>query len=465
MDNSISKMRPELVKEWSEKNAPLTPDQVPFGSNKLYWWHGLCGHEWQTSAKARSHGENCPICNNTRIIPGINDLESLEPELAREWSPKNPTPASAVGVGSHKKAIWKGKCGHEWSAVIRNRVAGAGCPYCSHNIVLPGFNDLETLFPGVAKEWSPRNLPLKPSQVAAYSNRKVWWRCEHGHEWYTLISTRSYGSKCPYCSGIKLLKGFNDFSTLHLDLASEWSERNGSLSPDSVNERSTKNVWWHCSKCGNEYKAVIKSHVRGLQCPVCAQRAVLSGYNDLATTDPDLTLEWDYEKNRKWTPQTISRNSMYPVWWKGACGHTWKDKVCNRAVDKAGCIYCESDFRKSLPQLLVILYAGRNHIKYILDDEEVIGIPLDAYIPGIKTAFAFPYRGTDREEGELRVLQHLCEKRGIRFERIASKDPVELCIAIKQAFAKAHIYIHSDPESDIAVIRERFMTWRKRSHK
>ena len=57
MENSISNMRPELVKEWSEKNYPLTPDCVPFGSNKLYWWRGSCGHEWQTSAKARSYGE------------------------------------------------------------------------------------------------------------------------------------------------------------------------------------------------------------------------------------------------------------------------------------------------------------------------------------------------------------------------------------------------------------------------
>lgn len=38
MENSISKMRPELVPEWSPKNLPLTPDEVPFGSNKLYWW-------------------------------------------------------------------------------------------------------------------------------------------------------------------------------------------------------------------------------------------------------------------------------------------------------------------------------------------------------------------------------------------------------------------------------------------
>ncbi|MBQ7548579.1 MAG: zinc-ribbon domain-containing protein, partial [Clostridia bacterium] len=118
-----------------------------------------------------------------------------------------------IGPGSHKKVIWHGKCGHEWEAPIRNRVNGAGCPYCSHNIVLPGFNDLQTLLPELAKEWSERNLPLLPSQVTAHVNRKVWWKCSKGHEWNTLISTRSYGSKCPYCSSIITLKGFNDFAT------------------------------------------------------------------------------------------------------------------------------------------------------------------------------------------------------------------------------------------------------------
>lgn len=173
MKNSIAQMRPELVKEWSIRNAPLTPEAVPFGSNKLYWWRGACGHEWQTSAKARAHGEKCPICANARIVRGVNDLESQYPELAAEWSSKNPVSASKVAPGSHKKAIWNGKCGHEWTASIRSRVGGAGCPYCSHNILLAGFNDLESLFPEIAKEWSPRNLPLKPSQVTVYSNRKV----------------------------------------------------------------------------------------------------------------------------------------------------------------------------------------------------------------------------------------------------------------------------------------------------
>ena len=50
MVNSISIMRPELVPEWSPRNLPLTPDNVSYGSNKLYWWKGSCGHEWQSRA-------------------------------------------------------------------------------------------------------------------------------------------------------------------------------------------------------------------------------------------------------------------------------------------------------------------------------------------------------------------------------------------------------------------------------
>ena len=460
MENSIAKMRPELVPEWSEKNQPLTPDEVPFGSNKRYWWRGQCGHEWQTSAKARSHGEKCPICSNTRIIPGINDLKSLHPKLAKEWSPKNALPASAYGEGSHKKAIWKGRCGHEWTAVIRSRVGGAGCPYCSHNIVLAGFNDLETLVPKVAQEWSDRNYPLLPSQVTPYSNRKVWWRCKLGHEWEALISTRSYGSQCPYCSGIKLLQGFNDLATTHPELAEEWSDRNGELRPDMVNDKSARNVWWHCRACGNEFKAVIKSRVHGLRCPVCTERAVLKGYNDLETTDAALMKEWDYEMNIKRDPSTYSRYSMYPVWWKGPCGHRWKDKIFHRTVEGAECIYCESEFRQSLPQLLVLYYAKQNHVKAYVDDDRAIGVPLDVVIPAMKIAFVFPYKGTNREQGVLRVMRHLCETRGLIYEEIHQKEPLEICVAIKQAFSKARIYINTDSERDLAVIWERYLSWK-----
>ena len=38
MNNSLAEVHPELVSEWSEKNLPLTPDDITFGSNKKVWW-------------------------------------------------------------------------------------------------------------------------------------------------------------------------------------------------------------------------------------------------------------------------------------------------------------------------------------------------------------------------------------------------------------------------------------------
>ena len=89
MSNILSEVHPELVAEWSDKNLPLTPYKITYGSNKVVWWKGACGHEWKTSVKARSNGENCPICSGARVIEGINDLATLKPALAAEWSSKN----------------------------------------------------------------------------------------------------------------------------------------------------------------------------------------------------------------------------------------------------------------------------------------------------------------------------------------------------------------------------------------
>ena len=35
MSNILSEVHPELVAEWSDKNLPLTPDRITYGSNKV----------------------------------------------------------------------------------------------------------------------------------------------------------------------------------------------------------------------------------------------------------------------------------------------------------------------------------------------------------------------------------------------------------------------------------------------
>ena len=459
MDNSFASVHPELVGEWSERNTQLSPDKVTYGSNKIVWWKASCGHEWQASLKSRSAGESCPICSGKRVVPGINDLSTLKPRLVQEWSDLNEIKPTEVGVGSHKKILWHGVCGHEWTASVKSRVNGSGCPYCSHNKVLAGFNDLASRYPDVVAEWSDRNAPLQPTEVTAFANRKVWWRCREGHEWHTLISTRSGGSKCPYCSGIRLLTGFNDLATRYPRLADEWSGKNEPLMPNMINEKSRKNIWWHCKKCGFEWKAVVYSRVRGSGCPVCADRQIMSGYNDLATTNPHLLSEWDYEKNTTISPEMVSANSLKSVWWRCGCGHSWKEKIQKRVFEGEGCKVCEHEFQSVLPQLAIKYYAERNGLRTRFYAAEVIGLPLDAYIPEERLAISVH---TETEAME-RVKEYLCRQRGIRYIKMPyrnRRDVSGYMHDIMTVFQIAHIYFSTDVDRDLVYIRTRFMEWR-----
>ena len=68
-------------------------------------------------------------------------------------------------------------------------------------------------------------------------------------------------------------------------------------------------------------QATVNARVKGTVCPVCAEREVLAGYNDLATTDKQLLIEWNYELN-KLKPTEVSRNSAKRAWWQCRYGHS-----------------------------------------------------------------------------------------------------------------------------------------------
>ena len=87
------------------------------------------------------------------------------PELVQEWSDENEARPEEVSYGSNKRILWRASCGHSWEATVKNRGNGSGCPFCSGNQVLYGFNDLASVYPELAAEWSELNYPLYPSAV------------------------------------------------------------------------------------------------------------------------------------------------------------------------------------------------------------------------------------------------------------------------------------------------------------
>ncbi len=66
-DNNLAVLNPDLAAQWhSDKNHPLTPQDVRPGSNKKVWWQCKNGHEWEANINNRSRGSGCPYCSRIR---------------------------------------------------------------------------------------------------------------------------------------------------------------------------------------------------------------------------------------------------------------------------------------------------------------------------------------------------------------------------------------------------------------
>ena len=316
--NDLATTHEDLAKESVVGDARA----VTAGSGQRLRWRCARGHEWEAPVAGRVRGEGCPVCAGRAVVVGENDLATTHPEIAggaHGWDP------STVVAGSNRRVAWHCAEGHEWEASVINRTRGHRCPYCAGQRVLAGYNDLATTHPELVKEvegWDP-------TTVIAGTGKRLAWRCSLGHTWIARGAERVKGKGCPYCAGIKVLAGYNDLATTDPDLASQadgWD-------PTTVRGGNDKSQPWRC-ELGHRWTATINSRKAGVGCPVCANKRVLAGYNDLATTDPDLAAQ-----AAGWDPTTVTAGAEKMRRWRCAEGHEWEAVVFNRRRG-AGCPIC-----------------------------------------------------------------------------------------------------------------------------
>ena len=257
------------------RNGDISLAEIPPGSRKRLWWRCGRGHEWQAPAYSIKAGTACPYCAGKSILAGENDLAATHPHLLKMWSGRNGSLPRDVTAGSHRKAWWVCERGHEWEATIYSITAGeSGCPYCAGRLAVSGETDLATVRPDVLAEWDYEKNTVSPSEVLPSAHDKIWWVCEKGHSWEAAVfsRTREKPSGCPYCTGKKVLAGFNDLGTVKPKIAKEWHPAlNGDLKPEDVTIGSNKKVWWRCAE-GHVWQAAVYARTRkkGSGCPVCA---------------------------------------------------------------------------------------------------------------------------------------------------------------------------------------------------
>jgi len=353
---------PGVADEWDcELNAPLLPDGFTGGSEYAAWWKcKKCGNRWQAKIYSRTEGHGCPVCARDRLKPGVNDLATLAPAIAGEWDYflNEPHLPSDFTADSTRKSWWTCKRGHSWLARINFRTKRMQkCPYCSNNKVWKGYNDIPTTHPHLMGEWHYEgNNPLRPEHFTAGADKKVWWKCRCGYLWKARIYTRRKHG-CPCCAGNVLVSGINDLRTVNSAVADQWHPtKNGKLTPERIAANDNRKVWWLCG-LGHSWEAAVHSRSAGKGCPYCANRAVLAGFNDLASRNPDLAAEWHKKRNRTMTPQQVTEYSHRKVWWVCEEGHYWRAAVANRSKG-SGCPYCANK----------IVVAGCNDLKTLRPD-------------------------------------------------------------------------------------------------
>jgi Probable Zinc-ribbon domain len=341
--NDLSISHPKLAQQadgWD-------PSKFKAGSNKKMSWKCAKGHKWESAINKRAIEEQgCPTCSNHKTFKGFNDLRTTHPNLANEADGWDPT---ILVAGSGKKMSWKCAKGHRWDARVADRLSGNNCPYCSNTRVLSGFNDLKSLKPTLAKEANGWN----PSNFLAGSTLKKSWKCKKGHTWNATIKARFNGSGCHICENQTIKVGFNDLRTTHPNLANEadgWD-------PTQVFANTRKLMNWICPS-GHKFKSAGYSRVAGRGCPICSNKKLLKGFNDLATTHPLLAAE-----AVGWDPTLVTFGmGGKKLKWRCSKNHIYFSSLNNRRLSSdavGGCPYCTgkqvligfNDFATTHPKL------------------------------------------------------------------------------------------------------------------
>lgn len=432
--NDLETRNPNIAKDWHPtKNGSLKPSD--FNSASLYraWWLcPICNHSYQKRIMDRvKKGAKCNHCCDPKVIQGKNDIASKFPEILKEWDYKknDPFQPQNFSYGTKRKFWWIcSECGFSWqSTPLHRAISKSGCPKCTTgSFAIAGETDLATTHPNLAKEWDyTKNGDLTPQKVKAGSNHYVWWKCPTCHCSYKAqICTRTRGRNCPNCNDTGLVVGYNDFQTLHPDLAQEWHPTKNTKKPNQIKAKSQYKAFWLCPTCGLVWKTSVRDRVNyNRNCPACNDTSLVPGVNDLGTKFPEIAKEWHPTKNGDLTPRDVKSFSGKRVWWKcNLCHHAWETSVSSRTSQLSGCPRCLSSKQTSYPEQAIYYYVQKLYPDALnkYRSKFLERMELDIFIPSINYAIEYDGEAWHKQEKRWREQKkyRLCHKKGIKLIRI-----------------------------------------------
>lgn len=371
--NDALTLLPDLKRLYNfRKNEELGLDPFSFrlGEQNIYcWWKCPdCGYEWNSTISSRldrkdgkiivRQCQNCYYNDPSRITP----VASM-PKLMRFWdfkeNKKHDLDPNLVSAYSPLPANWHcKKCDYRWPATIRSRARTPdACPFCdSHNVIIPGKNDVLTLLPDFANFYDfdineANGIDIR--KRGASSSQSVHYRCKNcNYEWdgpiAGRIGTDILGNKfvfeCPSCRDRSATTRRVPYSLAYPKLVDLYNTERNICKLDDITTAQARNrlFYWTCPDCHTDFTAYIATIIHALEnitsiCPKCSgtnsspNESFASEYPEYLDTYADTDID----------PYTVAPYSSIMVTWQCKNGHIRDDSFWRIAHSGIDCPICK----------------------------------------------------------------------------------------------------------------------------
>ena len=345
---SLEETNPELVKEWDYDKNTLLPNDITRSYNKDVWWKCELGHSWKAkvTARSRKNPTGCPYCSGNLPIEGINDFETMNPDLMLDWNYDKNQNVDPTKITAHSGEYidWKCHfCGYEWRTRANNRSSGKrGCPNCSMKSTSFGeqavYYYVKKIFPNAINRYRDGKFELDILIPDINTGIEFDGAYFHKGEANDSREKRKY-SKCQEL-GIKLIRikdsqamGTRDNSdyTIGVDKLHNYDSLNNVIRLLLQDIDPQSNMWTRTNPF--QHWSTIDSQIDVEQdyFDIVSDKFYRAEENSFIHEHPELLEDWNYELNGNVNPQSITSGSgTYFNWKCHICGYEWKARVPDR---------------------------------------------------------------------------------------------------------------------------------------
>lgn len=189
--------------------------------------------------------------------------------------------------------------------------------------------------PTLSLYWDTGRNVVKADTITMGGTQPHYWTCVNRHTWSmtvpSMLARKSKPQVCPFCAKERI-----SLMDTHPEFQDEWNAKlNLPLVFSDLSTKSHIAVWWDMP-CTHTWKTSAQRRTLGSACAYCTNNTVLSGYNDIATTHPDLVPQIHTDDRDK--SRSVSFGSNRKLRWVCSSGHESTARVADRR--RFGCPYC-----------------------------------------------------------------------------------------------------------------------------